>query len=98
MRVINTEKAPAALGPYVQGLIVGDFLYISGQLPIDPVTMQKVGGSNIKDQTRQTLINLKAILEQAGASLNDVVRCTVFIKNMDDFAMMNEVYSEFFGS
>jgi 2-iminobutanoate/2-iminopropanoate deaminase len=98
MRVVNTDQAPAALGPYVQGLIAGDFLYVSGQLPIDPLTAQKVGETSIKDQTRQTLSNLKAIIENAGASLHDVVRCTVFIKNMDDFAAMNEVYSEFFNT
>jgi 2-iminobutanoate/2-iminopropanoate deaminase len=95
MKVVNTEKAPKAVGPYVQGVIAGDFLFVSGQIPFDPITMQKVS-ENIKDQTRRSLENIKAIVEDAGASLKDVVRCGVFLKNMDDFAAMNEVYSEYF--
>jgi 2-iminobutanoate/2-iminopropanoate deaminase len=97
MKVINTDKAPAAVGPYVQGVIAGDFLFISGQIPFDPVTMQKVS-ENIKDQTRQSLNNLKAIVENAGATLNDIVRCGVFLKNIDDFDAVNEVYAEFFAN
>jgi 2-iminobutanoate/2-iminopropanoate deaminase len=97
MKVINTDKAPSAVGPYVQGVVAGDFLFISGQIPFDPITMQKVS-ENIKDQTRQSLNNLKAIIENAGATMNDVVRCGVFLKNIDDFAAMNEVYAEFFSN
>jgi 2-iminobutanoate/2-iminopropanoate deaminase len=97
MKVINTDKAPSAVGPYVQGVVAGDFLFISGQIPFDPITMQKVS-DNIKDQTRQSLNNLKAIIENAGATMNDVVRCGVFLKNIDDFAAMNEVYAEFFSN
>jgi 2-iminobutanoate/2-iminopropanoate deaminase len=95
MKVVNTEKAPKAIGPYSQGIIVNDFLFISGQIPFDPVTMQKVS-ENIKDQTRQSLENIKAIVENAGATMNDIVRCGVFLKNMDDFTAMNEVYAEYF--
>jgi 2-iminobutanoate/2-iminopropanoate deaminase len=97
MKAVNTDKAPAAIGPYVQGIIAGDFLFISGQIPFDPVTMQKVS-ENIKDQTRQSLNNLKAIVENAGATLNDVVRCGIFLKNIDDFDAVNEVYGEFFAN
>jgi 2-iminobutanoate/2-iminopropanoate deaminase len=88
MKVVNTEKAPKAVGPYSQGIIVGDLLFVSGQIPFDPVTMQKVS-ENVKDQTRQSLENLKAIIENAGATMKDVVRCGVFLKNMEDFAAMN---------
>jgi 2-iminobutanoate/2-iminopropanoate deaminase len=95
MRIVNTEKAPKALGPYSQGVIANDLLFISGQIPFDPITMQKVN-ENIKDQTRQCLENIKAIVENAGATIKDVIRCGVFLKNMDDFASMNEVYAEYF--
>jgi 2-iminobutanoate/2-iminopropanoate deaminase len=95
MKVVNTEKAPKALGPYSQGIIANDLLFISGQIPFDPITMQKVS-ENIKDQTRQSLENVKAIAENAGATMKDVVRCGVFLKNMDDFSAMNEVYAEYF--
>lgn len=97
MKVINTEKAPSAVGPYVQGIIAGDFLYVSGQIPFDPVTMQKVS-ENVKDQTRRSLENVKAIIENAGATLQQVVKCGVFLKNMDDFAAVNEVYGEYFNN
>jgi 2-iminobutanoate/2-iminopropanoate deaminase len=95
MKIINTENAPAAVGPYVQGIVAGDFLFVSGQIPFVPSTMQKIS-ENIKDQTRQSLTNLKNIIEKAGATLEQVVKCTVFLKNIDDFASMNEVYGEFF--
>jgi 2-iminobutanoate/2-iminopropanoate deaminase len=95
MKIINTEKAPKAIGPYSQGIIANDLLFVSGQIPFDPVTMQKVS-ENIKDQTRRSLENIKAIAESAGASMKDVVRCGVFLKNIDDFGAMNEVYGEYF--
>jgi len=97
MKVVNTEKAPAAVGPYVQAIEAGDFLFVSGQIPFDPVTMQKVS-ENVKDQARQSLLNLKAIIEAAGCHLEDVVRCGVFLKNIDDFGPVNEVYGEFFNN
>jgi 2-iminobutanoate/2-iminopropanoate deaminase len=95
MKVVNTEKAPKAIGPYVQGVIANDLLFVSGQIPLDPITMQKVG-DGIKDQTRRSLENIKAIAENVGATMKDVIRCGVFLKSMDDFAAMNEIYGEYF--
>lgn len=97
MKVINTKNAPAAVGPYVQAIQAGDFLFVSGQIPFDPKTM-KEAGPDIKTQTRQSLTNLKAIIEEAGCTLNDVVRCGVFLDNINDFAAANEVYAEFFNT
>lgn len=93
--VISTSKAPAAIGPYSQAIQVGNLVYTSGQLPIDPATGQFPEGG-IKEQTRQSLTNIKAILEGAGLSMASVVRTTVFMANMDDFTEMNSVYAEFF--
>lgn len=92
---VSTKKAPAAVGPYSQAMKAGDFVYVSGQLPMNPETGEMVKGS-IKDQTRQSLENAKAILEEAGTSLENVVKTTVFLQNMDDFSDMNGVYAEFF--
>ena len=95
-RIIRTPGAPAPIGPYNQGIVAeGSFLFTAGQVAIDPQTGQFVQG-DIKSQTRQVLENLKAVLNGAGASLVDVVKTTVFLKNMDDFGAMNEVYAEFF--
>jgi 2-iminobutanoate/2-iminopropanoate deaminase len=94
--IINTKDAPAALGPYSQGIKAGNTVYVSGQLPIDPKTGQLYTGVDIQEETRISLENVKAILEEAGASLNDVVKCTVYIKNMDDFGLINETYAKFF--
>jgi 2-iminobutanoate/2-iminopropanoate deaminase len=94
-KVINTDKAPAAIGPYSQGIIADQFIFVSGQIPFDPATSKIIEGS-IKDQTEQCLKNVKAILEAAGASLDDVVKCTVFLKDMNTFSEMNEKYTEFF--
>ena len=88
---INTEKAPAAIGPYSQGVAAGNFLFVSGQLPIDPKT-GSIDADNVADQARQSLTNLSQILEAAGTSMDKVVKTTVFIQHMDDFAVMNEVY------
>lgn len=93
--VIKTDKAPKAVGPYSQGIIAGDLIFVSGQIPFDPINGKMVTGS-IKDQTEQSLKNVKAIIEAAGATLEDVVKCTVFLKDMNDFKDMNEVYSTFF--
>lgn len=93
--VISTSKAPAAIGPYSQAIQVGNLVYTSGQLPIDPATGQFPEGG-IKEQTRQSLTNVKAILEGAGLSMASVVKTTVFMADMDDFAEMNSVYAEFF--
>ena len=93
--VISTSKAPAAIGPYCQAIKVGNLLYTSGQIPIDPATGNIVSG-NIKEQTRQALSNIKAILEEAGLTMNNVVKTTVFLTNMEDFTEMNSIYAEFF--
>ncbi|MDW4575529.1 RidA family protein [Atlantibacter hermannii] len=95
--IINTESAPAAIGPYSQGVSYGDLVMTSGQLPLDPTTMAFPAGG-IKAQTRQSLLNVKAVLEEAGASLDTVLKTTCFLAKMEDFAAFNEVYSEFFGS
>jgi 2-iminobutanoate/2-iminopropanoate deaminase len=95
MKVISTKKAPAAIGPYSQAICVGNLVYTSGQIPIDPATGSFVEGG-VKEQTRQSLTNVKAILEEAGTSLANVVKTTVFMADMNDFADMNSVYAEFF--
>ena len=95
MKAISTEKAPAAIGPYSQAIRVGNLIYTSGQIPIDPATGVFVEGG-IKEQTRQSLSNIKAILEEAGISMSNVVKTTVFLADMNDFADMNAVYAEFF--
>ncbi len=95
MQAVHTEKAPAAIGPYSQAIKVGNMVFASGQVPIDPATGEFVAGG-IKEQTRQSLTNAKAILEEAGTSLQKVVKTTVFMADMADFAAMNEVYAEFF--
>jgi 2-iminobutanoate/2-iminopropanoate deaminase len=92
--LLATDKAPAAIGPYSQAVKAGDFIFVSGQIPIDPKTGELVG-DNIKDQTRQSLENIKNILEAAGSSLDKIVKTVVFIKDMNDFGEMNEVYSIF---
>ncbi len=92
---ISTSKAPAAIGPYSQAIQVGNLVYTSGQLPIDPATGSFPEGG-IKEQTRQSLKNVQAILESAGLSMANVVKTTIFLADMGDFADMNAVYSEFF--
>ena len=94
--IIKTDMAPAAIGPYSQGIRVGNLLFVSGQIPLN--AQGAVVGDNIAAQTNQVLANLKAIIDAAGMALSDVVKCTCFIKNMDDFAGFNAVYSEYFGS
>jgi 2-iminobutanoate/2-iminopropanoate deaminase len=95
MKTINTKNAPAAVGAYSQGIIAGDFLFVSGQIPIDPKT-QNLVGQGIIEQTEQCLKNIQAIVSEAGLSLNSVVRCGIFLKDMNDFAVVNEVYAKFF--
>lgn len=94
-KVIATDKAPGAIGPYSQAIGFGPFIFTSGQIPIDPATGDIVAG-DIQAQTRQSLNNVKAILESAGASMSQVVKTTVFVKDMNDFTKVNEVYGEFF--
>jgi 2-iminobutanoate/2-iminopropanoate deaminase len=93
---IRTDQAPKAIGPYEQAIKVGDFVYASGQIPLDPKTGNLVDGG-IKEQTCQVMENLTAVLEASGTSLDRVVKATVFLKNIADFAAMNEVYGEYLG-
>lgn len=92
---ISTEKAPAAIGPYSQAVKAGDTIYVSGQLPIDPAT-GAFAGDDITAQTRQSLTNIRSILEAAGTDMSKVVKTTVLLKSIADFAAMNEVYAQFF--
>lgn len=94
MKKVETTKAPQAIGPYSQGIIVNNMFYSSGQIPLTPEGEMVKG--DIQAQTHQVFQNLKAVLEAAGASLDTVVKTTVFLKSMDDFAAMNEVYSQYF--
>ncbi len=97
MNAINTNKAPKAIGPYSQAIEANGMVFVSGQLPIDPTTGEFAEGG-IKGQTKQSLTNAKNILETAGIGLSNVVKTTVFLADMADFADINEVYAEFFGS
>ncbi|MBI3170255.1 MAG: RidA family protein [Chloroflexi bacterium] len=94
-RVIHTEKAPKAIGPYSQAIHIGDLVYTAGQVALDPTTMELVPGG-VEEQTRQVLANLTNVLEAAGTSMNKVVKTTVFLKDMNDFAKMNSIYTEVF--
>ena len=94
-REIQTPDAPKAIGPYSQGIVANGFVFCSGQIPLVPETGEILLGS-VEDQTRQVLKNLKAILEAAGSSADRVVKCTVFLQDMNDFQAMNKVYGEFF--
>lgn len=94
-KVLATEKAPAAIGPYSQGVRGGDYIFVSGQLPIDPAT-GAFAGEDIAAQTKQSLTNIKSILESDGLTMGNVVKTTVLLKNIGDFGAMNEVYATFF--
>ncbi|MBS5787585.1 MAG: RidA family protein [Clostridioides difficile] len=94
--VIHTDNAPAALGPYSQAIKSGNMLFVSGQIPLVPATMEIVEG-DVKAQTAQSLDNLKAVLKESGADFSNVVKTTVFIKDMDQFGDINSVYAEYFG-
>ncbi len=94
-QTVSTEKAPGAIGPYSQAVIAGGFIYVSGQLPIDPKTGE-FAGTTAKAQTEQSLANVKAILEEAGYAMSDIVKATVYLDNIADFGEMNEVYNSFF--
>ncbi len=95
-KVIETKNAPGAIGPYSQGMIVGDLVYTSGQLPIDMATGELV--SDVKLATKASLDNVKAILEEAGTSMDKVFKTTVFVKDLNDFNAVNEVYATYFES
>lgn len=94
MKVIKTLEAPAAIGPYSQAIKANGFLFVSGQIPITP--NGELAGDDIKTQTKQVLKNLKAILKEADLSLKDAVKTTIFLKNMDDFSVVNEIYAQAF--
>ena len=91
---IRTDKSPGAIGPYNQGIVAGGFLFTSGQLPIHPETGNVA--ASIEEQTIQVLENLKAIILAGGSNMDNVVKCTVYLQNMDDFAVMNKIYSTYF--
>lgn len=93
--IVSTDRAPSAIGPYSQAVKTGNMVFVSGQIPIDPATGEFVS-QEVSEQTEQVLKNLSAVLEAAGSNLNNVVKTTVFLADMDDFAQMNEVYARFF--
>lgn len=93
--IISTNSAPAAIGPYSQAIKVGELLFTSGQIPLDPVTGD-MKNSNIDEATRKVLDNVKAVVEAGGSNLENVIKTTVFLRNMDDFVAVNEIYGEYF--
>lgn len=96
-KIINTSKAPAPIGPYNQAILIGNTLYISGQIPLDPETGELVSG-DIKKETRQSMENLKAILHEAGMTFENVVKSSIFLSDMNQFSHVNEVYGSYFNS
>ena len=94
-QVINTTKAPKAIGPYSQGIVANGFVFASGSIAIDPVT-GKLSTGSVEEQTRLALTNLQGVIEAGGSSLDKAVKCTVFLQDMNDYAAMNAVYAEFF--
>ena len=96
-QAIHTDKAPKAIGPYSQAVRVGDTVYLAGQIPLDPATMQMVEG-DFETEAQRVFENIKAILEAAGASMDRVVKTTIFLADVDDFAAVNDVYAEYFTS
>lgn len=96
-KVVSTDKAPAAIGPYSQAIVVGDFMFTSGQIPIDPATGKLVEGG-IEAQATQSMENIKNILAAEGLTFDDVVKTTIFLKDMNDFGKVNEIYGKYFAS
>jgi 2-iminobutanoate/2-iminopropanoate deaminase len=96
LRTIRTDRAPGAIGPYSQAIVAGNLVFTAGQIPLDPATGELVQG-DVSAQTERVIENLRAILEAAGSSLTKVVKTTVFLADMNDFAAMNEVYARYFG-
>ncbi len=94
-QIVNTKNAPSAIGPYSQGVIVGKLLFTSGQIPLDPSTGELIN-DDITKATERVMLNIKAILEEGGTNLDNVVKTTVLLKNMDDFDKVNEIYGKFF--
>ena len=95
MKYVVTDQAAAAIGPYSQGVVSGDMFYSSGQIPLTPAG--EIAGDTIGEQAHQVFANLKAVLAEAGSSLDNVIKTTVFIKDMNDFAALNEIYASYFG-
>ena len=95
MKIIETKNAPAAIGPYSQAIVIGDLVYTSGQIPINPASGQ-IEAADIKSQAEQVIANLSAVLKEAGSSLEDAVKTTCFLANMKDFSDFNEVYAKYF--
>ena len=95
LKVISTEKAPAAIGPYYQAMVFGNLMISSGQIPIDPATGE-IAGTTIQEQAEQVMKNIGAVLEEAGANYTDVMKTTCFLADMSDFAAFNEVYGKYF--
>ncbi len=95
--VVQTDKAPKAIGPYSQAIWAGNFLFLSGQIPLEPETGELVKG-DVRQQTRQVLENIKGVLESQNLGMEDVVKVTIFLKNIKDFSQVNEVYSSYFRS
>lgn len=95
MKIVATKKAPAAVGPYSQGIVTGNLVFVSGQLPLDPETGELL--TDVKEATRRSLENVKAILEEAGSGVEKIVKTSVFLSDINDFGPMNEEYEKFFG-
>jgi len=98
LRATRTDRAPAPVGPYSQAIVAGDFVFCAGQLALDPTSGQLVGGDDVRAQTRRVLDNLAAVLVESGSGLDRVTKTTVFLTDLADFAAMNEIYAERFGS
>ncbi|MEN7550602.1 RidA family protein [Rapidithrix thailandica] len=96
-KIVNSEKAPAPIGPYSQAVMAGDTLYVSGQIPINQATGELISGS-IQEETHQVMRNLQYILEEAGLSFDHVVKCSIFVKDMGNFVEINQVYGEYFNT
>jgi 2-iminobutanoate/2-iminopropanoate deaminase len=95
-QAILTQNAPQPIGPYSQAIAMGNMVFCSGQIPLDPVTGEVVGGSDVQAQAKRVLENVKAVLEAAGTNFDGVVKTTIFLKNMGDFPKVNEIYSQYF--
>ncbi|MGD8426436.1 MAG: RidA family protein [Balneolaceae bacterium] len=94
--IIHTSKAPEAIGPYSQAVVHNDILYCSGQVGLDPTSMEFVG-NDVESQAKQVMKNLKAVLEEAGSGFDKVIKCSIFLDDMDDFGVVNEIYGSYFG-
>lgn len=97
MNVVKTDTAPQAIGPYSQAIVANGLVFTAGQIPLDPTSMEVVGGT-VGEQTERVMLNIRAVLEAAGSGLSEVVKTTVFLSDMQDFAAMNEVYAKHFGT